>query len=60
MNNIDLNTLKLFADLTLKYIDAYQEYECTQLWENLDREKKIMQRLIKLYPIIDTIVNHSY
>lgn len=58
MNNQDLETLKQFAALTLDYLAASQEYEVTQLWEHLDRECKLRHRLMKLYPLIDTIINH--
>ena len=57
MNEQDLNLLKQFAAITLKYLDAYNEYECTALWQHLDNERKLFKRLMALYPIVDGIVN---
>lgn len=57
MNNYDLNTLKLFADLTLQYLTEGIKYEQSGLWQNLDNECKLRERLIKLSPVIDSIIN---
>ena len=57
MNNYDLNTLRLFADLTLQYLTEGLEYEQSGLWQNLDNERKLRERLIKLSPIIEFIIN---
>ena len=59
MNDLDLKTLKLFADITLKYLTEYNEYEVTQLWQHLENSRQYRHRLNTLYPVIDTIINHS-
>lgn len=58
MNDIDLNTLKMFASITLQYLAEDNEYDVTQLWQHLENARKLRERLNKLYPLIDTIINH--
>lgn len=58
MNDIDLNTLKMFASITLQYLAEDNEYDVTQLWQHLENARKLKERLNKLYPLIDTIINH--
>jgi len=58
MNDIDLNTLKMFASITLQYLAEENEYDITQLWQHLENARKLKERLNKLYPLIDTIINH--
>lgn len=58
MNDIDLNTLKMFASITLQYLAEDNEYDVSQLWQHLENARKLKERLNKLYPLIDTIINH--
>lgn len=58
MNDIDLNTLKMFASITLQYLAEDNEYDVTLLWQHLENARKLKERLNKLYPLIDTIINH--
>lgn len=58
MNDLDLNTLKMFASITLQYLAEDNEYDVTQLWQHLENARKLKERLNKLYPLIDTIINH--
>ena len=58
MNDIDLNTLKMFASITLQYLAEDNEYDVTQLWQHLENARKLKERLNKLYPLIDTLINH--
>lgn len=59
MHNTDYNTLKMFADLCLKYFGEDAEYDITGLWQNLENARQYKARIDKLIPLIDTIVNHS-
>lgn len=58
MNDLDLKTLKMFADITLKFLTEDMEYSLSGMWQNLDNANKLKQRLIALAPLIDTIINH--
>lgn len=45
--------------MTLDYLAEGNEYEVTALWQHLDNERKLRELLNKLYPVIDTILNHT-
>lgn len=58
MNDLDLNLLKNFADITLKFLTEDMEYGLSGMWQNLDNANKLKERLIKLAPLVETIINH--
>lgn len=60
MNHLDLNILKHFADITLKFLSEDMEYGLNGMWQNLDNANKLKERLIKLAPTINTIINHPF
>lgn len=59
MNDTDFNTLKMFADLCLKYFAEDAEYDITGLWHNLNNARQFKARIDKLIPLIDAIVKHT-
>lgn len=59
MNYIDENTLKQFADLARQFLAEYDEYEATHLWQHLENERKLHDRLTALLPFIEPILAHS-
>lgn len=59
MHDTDFNTLKIFADLCLKYFGENAEYGITGLWQNLENARRYKARIEKLIPLIDTIVNQT-
>ena len=59
MHDTDFNTLKMFADLCLKYFGEDAEYGITGLWQNLENARQYKARIDKLIPLIDTIVYHT-
>jgi len=56
MNEIDINTLKEFAALTLNFLAEANEFEVTQMWQHIENERKLRKRLNHLYPIIESIL----
>ena len=58
MNDLDLKTLKMFADITLKFLSEDMEYGLSGMWQNLDNTNKLKERLIALAPLIETLINH--
>lgn len=58
MNDLDLNLLKNFADITLKFLSEDMEYGLSGMWQNLDNANKLKERLIILAPLVETIINH--
>lgn len=59
MNDIDLNTLRLFAEITLQYLTEDNEFGITQLWQHGENARKLQERMNKLAPIVDAILHHS-
>lgn len=57
MNDLDLNILKNFTVLTLKYLAEDAEYSVTGLWQNLENARKIRRRLDEMIPLINSIID---
>lgn len=59
MNVQDLDTLKMFASLTLQYLAAFEETSATGDYDCLENEVKLRKRLTRMYPLIESILNHD-
>lgn len=59
MNPQDLDTLKKFASLTLQFLAEYEKYSVTADYKCLENEIKLHKRLIKMYPLIESILNNK-
>ena len=58
MNDLDINYLIQFADLSLKYFSADYEYGLEGMWESLELMRKYKARIEKLVPFVSPIVEH--
>lgn len=56
MNDIDLNTLKSFADLCVRYFAEDAEYGNTGMWGCLENALQLRKRIDKLIPLINGIL----
>lgn len=59
MNDLDLNTLKLFAEITLQWLCEDHEFDVTQLWQHGENARKLEKRMYDLYPVIDAILHST-
>ena len=57
MSQIEIKTLKEFAQITLNYLVYDNEFAVTQLWEHLQKAVKLKNRLMELSPEIEKILN---
>ena len=58
MNDLDINYLIQFADLSLKYFAEDAEYGLDGMWQNLDNMRQYKERINGLVPIITAIIEH--
>ena len=56
MNDQDINYLKQFADLCLKYFAEDDEYGLDGWTTHLENARKLRQRIDKLSPVIEGIL----
>ena len=57
MTQIEIQTLKEFAQITLNYLENDNEYEASLLWEHLHEAVLLKKRLNELYPEIERLLN---
>ena len=57
MNDYDLKTLKMFAEISLGYLGEDELYNATQLWQHLENGVQLKRRMKKLIPLIETIIH---
>lgn len=57
MTQIEIQTLKEFAQITLNYIEYDNEFAVTMLWEHLQKAVQLKNRIKELYPEIERILN---
>ena len=56
MTQIEIQTLKEFAQITLNYLNYDNEYAATTLWEHLQKAVALKNQLNELYPEIERIL----
>ena len=57
MTQIEIQNLKEFAQITLNYLEYDNEFAITTLWEHLQKAVELKNRLNKLSPEIEKILN---
>ena len=57
MNHQDINILKQFADLCLKYFAYDAEYDVSGSYECIEKMTAMSERICRIIPVVDAIVN---